>query len=59
MNAFDLFNVKDFLPDLIPLDVDLLSLELNNTVKDLYLDGNLSVCKDSANAVMKLMEVFG
>jgi len=41
MEAEKYLNVRDFICDLIPLDTDLLSLEINSAFRDLYLDGDL------------------
>ena len=41
MGADIYLNIRDFISDLIPLDTDLLSLEINTAFRDLYLDGDL------------------
>ncbi|CAG8439118.1 13289_t:CDS:10 [Acaulospora colombiana] len=45
--------------DLIPFEDDLLSLELDNTFKELYLDGDHTSIYYAARALMKLQNLFG
>lgn len=46
--------------DLLPLDDDLLSMELRDCFKDLYLDGDQSVLHTVAKSIMKLQAgIFG
>ncbi|GBB83477.1 hypothetical protein RclHR1_01020018 [Rhizophagus clarus] len=45
--------------DLIPFEDDLLSLELDNTFKELYLDGDYTSIYYAARALMKLQAKFG
>ncbi|CAG8726746.1 1582_t:CDS:10 [Rhizophagus irregularis] len=45
--------------DLIPFEDDLLSLELDNTFKELYLDGDYTSIYYAARALMKLQTKFG
>ncbi|CAG8761276.1 23385_t:CDS:10, partial [Gigaspora margarita] len=45
--------------DLIPFEDDLLSLELDNTFKELYLDGDYTSIYYVARALMKLQTSFG
>ncbi|KAJ3023189.1 hypothetical protein HKX48_003967 [Thoreauomyces humboldtii] len=45
--------------DLIPLEDDLLSLELENAFKELYLDGDTTAVFSLAKAIMKLQTMFG
>ena len=53
------FNIENFNVDLIPIDIDLFSLERENSLKDIYIDNNLSCVSDLANAVVKLETCFG
>ena len=53
------FNVESFNIDLIPIDIDLFSLEKENSLKEIYIDKNLSCISDLANAVVKLETCFG
>lgn len=50
--------IKDFSFDLLPLDVDLYSLELN-FVKELYINNNHSVYTTVAESIHRLQCVFG
>ncbi|KAI9592484.1 vacuolar protein sorting-associated protein 33A [Syncephalis fuscata] len=45
--------------DMIPLDTDLLSLELKDTFKGLYIDGDYSSLYNVARAVMRLQTEYG
>lgn len=45
--------------DLIPLDDDLLSLEMDHSFKDLFVDGDTSCIYALAKAIMKLQTVYG
>ncbi|KAI8053101.1 Sec1-like protein [Syncephalis plumigaleata] len=45
--------------DLIPLDSDLLSLELEDTFKELYVDGDYSSLYNVARGVMRLQTEYG
>ncbi|TPX46403.1 hypothetical protein SeMB42_g01870 [Synchytrium endobioticum] len=45
--------------DIIPLDEDLLSLELENSFRELYLDGDPSCIYYTAKAIMKLQTALG
>ncbi|KAG9304488.1 hypothetical protein G9A89_020052 [Geosiphon pyriformis] len=45
--------------DLIPFEDDLLSLELENTYKELYLDGDYTAIYYAAQALMRLQSLFG
>ncbi|KAJ1934559.1 Vacuolar protein-sorting-associated protein 33, partial [Kickxella alabastrina] len=51
--------VSEYRMDFIPLEDDLLSLELPNTFKDLYLDGDFSSIQYVARAVMRLQTLYG
>ncbi|KAI8845521.1 Sec1-like protein [Chytridium lagenaria] len=45
--------------DLIPLDEDVLSLELEDSFRDLYLDGDVSPVFSLAKSILKLQTVSG
>ena len=45
--------------DLIPIDIDLLSLENENCLKEIYIDEDLSSISDLANSLTKLEMIFG
>jgi hypothetical protein len=45
--------------DLLPIDIDLLSLERDNCLKEIYIDNNYSSIDDLSNAVVKLETCFG
>ncbi|KAJ3158524.1 hypothetical protein HDU86_002749 [Geranomyces michiganensis] len=45
--------------DLLPLEDDLLSLELDNSFRELYLDGDTTSIFSLAKAIMKLQTMFG
>ncbi|CAG8439325.1 11444_t:CDS:10 [Ambispora gerdemannii] len=45
--------------DLIPFEDDLLSMELENTYKELYLDGDYTAIYYAARALMRLQTLFG
>ncbi|KAI8908166.1 Sec1-like protein [Powellomyces hirtus] len=51
--------IGEFHLDLIPLEDDLLSLELDNSFRELYLDGDTTGIFSLAKAVMKLQTMFG
>ena len=53
------FNIENFNVDLIPIDIDLFSLERNDSIKEIYIDNNLSCVSDLANAIVKLETCFG
>ena len=53
------FNIENLNIDLIPIDIDLFSLEKENSIKEIYIDKNLSSVSDLANAVVKLETCFG
>ena len=58
-NMISDFNIENFNIDLIPIDIDLFSLEKENTIKEIFIDNNLSSVSDLANAVVKLETCFG
>ncbi|KAJ2880274.1 Vacuolar protein-sorting-associated protein 33, partial [Coemansia asiatica] len=51
--------VSEYKMDFIPLENDLLSLELPNTFKELYLDGDFSSIQCVARAIMRLQGIYG
>ena len=58
-NMLTEFKIENFNVDLIPIDLDLLSLERENNIKEIYIDNDYSSINDFANAVVKLETVFG
>ena len=58
-NMISDFNIENLNIDLIPIDIDLLSLEREDSLKEIYIDKNLSCISDLANAVVKLETCFG
>ena len=53
---FKIFNLN---VDLIPIDYDLLSLEREDSLKEIFIDKNLSSIGDLASALVKLETCFG
>ncbi len=53
------FSIDNFNIDLIPIDIDLFSLENENDIKDIYIDKNLSCISELANSVVKYETCFG
>ena len=53
------FNIESLNFDLLPIDIDLLSLERENCLKEIYIDNNYSSIDDLSNAVVKLETCFG
>ena len=53
------FNIKNLNFDLIPIDIDLLSLERNNCLKEIYVENDLTSVGDLANSLVKLEMIFG
>jgi vacuolar protein sorting-associated protein 33A len=51
--------VDEYPLDLIPFDCDVLSMELNSSYKDCYLDGDMSSLSDVARSIMTLQAFFG
>ncbi|KAJ1802733.1 Vacuolar protein-sorting-associated protein 33, partial [Coemansia sp. RSA 2598] len=51
--------VSEYRMDFIPLENDLLSLELPSTFKELYLDGDFSSIQCVARAIMRLQGIYG
>ena len=58
-NMISEFKIENFNVDLIPIDLDLLSLEKENNIKEIYIDKDYSSISDFANAVVKLETCFG
>ena len=58
-NMIPLSKIENFNVDLIPIDLDLLSLEREDNIKEIYIDKNYSSISDFANAVVKLETCFG
>ena len=53
------FHIENLNIDLIPIDLDLLSLEKDNSLKEIYIDNDLTSINDLANSVVKLEMIFG
>ena len=53
------FHIENLNFDLIPIDIDLLSLEKENCLKEIYIDDNLTSITDLANSLTKLEMIFG
>ncbi|KAK8405165.1 hypothetical protein O3P69_001616 [Scylla paramamosain] len=51
--------LHEFCPDFIPLDDDLLSLEMTSFFRDAFLEGDFSGCVDVARAINTLQGLFG
>ncbi|KAJ2880794.1 Vacuolar protein-sorting-associated protein 33 [Coemansia aciculifera] len=51
--------IGEYRMDFIPLEGDLLSLELPSTFKELYLDGDFSSIQHVARAIMRLQGLYG
>ena len=58
-NMLNQFRIENFNVDLIPIDLDLFSLEKENSIKEIYIDKDYSCISDLANAVVKLETCFG
>ena len=58
-NALNEFNIETLNFDLIPIDIDLLSLEKDNTIKEIYIDKNYTTISDFACAFVKMETCFG
>ncbi|KAJ1990777.1 Vacuolar protein-sorting-associated protein 33 [Coemansia spiralis] len=52
-------SIGEYHMDFIPLEDDVLSLELPATFKELYLDGDFSAVQYTARALMRLQGLFG
>ena len=53
------FNIFNLNFDLIPIDIDLLSLERNNCLKEIYIESDFTSVGDLANSFVKLEMIFG
>ncbi|RKO88216.1 Sec1-like protein, partial [Blyttiomyces helicus] len=51
--------LKEYHLDIVPLEDDLLSLELDNSFRELFLEGDTSSMYSIAKSVMKLQTIFG
>lgn len=51
--------VDEFHLDLIPFDEDILSLEMNDSFRSLFVDGDTTVIKILSNALMKFQILYG
>ena len=58
-NVYNEFNIETLNFDLIPIDIDLLSLERDNCIKEIYIDKNYISISDLACALVKLETCFG
>lgn len=56
---FGVITMHEFTPDFIPLDDDLLSLEMNSFFRDAFLDGDYSACLSIARALQTLQGLYG
>jgi len=45
--------------ELIPLDKDIITLDCNSSIKDLYVDGNLDVLSKLTRSIIKFETIFG
>ena len=53
------FNIENLNFDLIPIDIDLLSLERDDCLKEIYIENDLTSVGDLANSLVKLEMIFG
>ncbi|KAJ3295464.1 hypothetical protein HK104_002652 [Borealophlyctis nickersoniae] len=51
--------IREFHLDMVPLEDDLLSLEMDGSFRELFLDGDTTSVYSVAKAIMKLQTVFG
>ena len=58
-NVISNFFIKTLNFDLIPIDIDLLSLERDNTLREIYIENNLTSIDDLACAFVKFENCFG
>ena len=58
-NVIKEFKIETLNFDLIPIDIDLLSLERDNCIKEIYIDNNYISINDLACALVKLETCFG
>ena len=58
-NIINNYNIESLNFDMIPIDIDLLSLEKENTLKEIYIENNLSSIDDLACAFVKFENCFG
>ena len=57
-NVYNEFNLETLNFDLIPIDIDLLSLERDNCIKEIYIDKNYISISDLSCALVKLETCF-
>ena len=58
-NIFNEFKIETLNFDLIPIDIDLFSLERDNCIKEIYIENNFTSISDLACALVKLETCFG
>ena len=58
-NTLNYFIIDSLNFDLIPVDIDLLSLERDNTLKEIYIENNLTSIDDLAYAFVRFENSFG
>ena len=58
-NVIKEFKIETLNFDLMPIDIDLLSLERDNCIKEIYIDNNYISINDLACALVKLETCFG
>ena len=58
-NVIQYFNIYSFQTDLIPFDYDLLSLENDNVIKDLYINSKYDALTSLAKAIAKIELIYG
>ena len=58
-NLINEFIIETLNFDLIPIDIDLLSLERDNCIREIYIDNNYISISDLACALVKLETCFG
>lgn len=51
--------IQDFNFDLIPITQDVLSLELNSSFKELYIDQQLNMCNHMAESIQRIQLIYG
>ncbi|XP_068230250.1 uncharacterized protein [Palaemon carinicauda] len=56
---FGIITMHEFTPDFIPLDDDLLSLEMNSFYRDAFLDGDYSSCLSIARGLQTIQGLYG
>jgi hypothetical protein len=51
--------IQDFNFDLIPVTHDVLSMELNSSFKELYIDQELNMCNHMAESIQRIQLIYG